>query len=1217
MTDETLPQFEERILRFWKDRGIFEKSLAIRQARGKPFRFFEGPPTANAGPGIHHVLSRVFKDIICRYKTMRGFYVERKAGWDTHGLPVELQIEKELGIKTKSGIEKFGIGQFNKKAKGAVWRYKEEWEKFTERIGFWLDLKNPYITYDTSYMESLWWIIRQFWKSGLLEEDYKVVPYCPRCETPLSSHEVAQGYETTKDPSVYLRLRLKTINDKRRTINEYLLVWTTTPWTLPANIAVALNPSIIYAKYKIGDEFYWCAAQLPFDDADGAEIVEKRAGKSLIGLKYEPIFRTKIQDKKTNKAGEKIYRVIAGDFVSVKEGTGFVHIAPAFGEEDMRVAQKLQLPVIHNVSSDGKFFFTKAELKREPFFKKIRSLFVKDADKIIFEELRKRGALYHGNLEGTEHEYPFCWRCSAPLLYYAHKSWFVRMSRLQKELLANNANINWIPAHAKDGRFGEWLREVKDWAFSRERYWGTPLPIWQCAKCGRREVIGSLKELNQKTFKPNTFFMIRHGEAGHIKENYIACWPEASAKTSRLTDKGKREIERAAKALAKKRIDIIVSSDMVRMKETVAILKKHLRKAKVAYEPRLRELNAGIYNHRRAPEYRAFFKKPLEKFFRAPSRGETLRDAQMRYFAVWKELNRAHRGKRILIVGHGDPLWALEGKLQGLAPQEILKTKYIEPGKWRMLPQNDLPHNDEGETDLHRPYVDEVRLGCAKCASAMQRVGGIADVWFDSGSMPFAQRHYPFENKDCIDRNMSFPADYIAEGVDQTRGWFYTLLAVSTALGYRKPPYRNVICLGHILDEKGEKMSKSKGNVVNPWNMLGKYGADALRWYFYTVNPPGEPKKFSEQGLAKNRQELIVLANVLTFFTTYAPRKIKAQKSLKQNKFATGQTKVKNNVLDAWIMSRLAETTKNVTQELERYEVTQAARQISVFIDDVSRWYVRRSRRRFSAYAKGFGGHAAKKDYMAASSILAIVLTELSKLMAPFTPFLAEHIWREVTPRLAKKNPASVHLAAWPAQRAVSSADTILVKMQAVRELAALGLSLRQASGIKVRQPLKQFSVALERDAVRIGAEFAEILAEELNVKNVVFVRQLPETKWWARGETLRQSFRRSTGQTEKWHAALDTEITADLRAEGELRELIRNIQELRQELSLNPRDAISLYLVTTKTVEAELQRYIMLFKKQVGAVSVSFTKPAKFDAIKEYKRGDGAAMRIAVKKRK
>lgn len=1244
MQNETLPQIEERILSFWRRRAIFEKSLTLQKSRSKPFRFFEGPPTANAGPGIHHALSRVFKDIVCRYKTMRGFYVNRKAGWDTHGLPVELQIEKELGIKHKSEIEKFGIAPFNKKAKEAVWRHKEEWERFTERIGFWLDLKNPYITYDASYMESLWWIIGRFWNKGLLEQDYKILPYCPRCETPLSSHEVALGYKTTQDPSVYIKLKIlkpkaetKTQTKKAKTDNqkstpEYLLVWTTTPWTLPANIAVAINVSAVYTKYKIENEYYWSATPPPLDDTHNIEIIEKRTGKSFLGMKYEPLFKSKISTEKTNKLGQKphpankgknqktnAFQIIAGDFVSTEEGTGFVHIAPAFGEDDMKVAEKSKLPIILNVSSEGKFAFTAAELKEEPFFRNIQGRFVKSADKIIMAELQKRDTLYHGDAQGTKHEYPFCWRCDTPLLYYAHKSWFVRMSRMRKALIANNEKINWVPTHIKDGRFGEWLSEVKDWAFSRERYWGTPLPIWECPK-GHRDVISSAEELNNRAWQPNQFFTMRHGTADHVVGDYIAAWPEPKNKTAHLTPKGKSEIELAAKALAKKQIDLIVSSDLTRMKETAAILKKYIPRAKISYDSRLRELNCGIFNYQPTKKYYRFFKSNLERFTRRPPGGEHLLETQARYFSVWRDLNRKHRGKKILILGHGDPLLVLEGKIRRLSPEETLKLPYPGLGEFRELPPANFPYNDEGELDLHRPYVDEIILTCRKCKSPMKRIEAVTDVWFDSGAMPFAQAHFPFACKKHPQENLKkesveklamecleFPADYISEAVDQTRGWFYTLLAVSTALGFPLPPFRNVICLGHILDQKGEKMSKSKGNIVNPWEMISKYGADSMRWYFYTVNPPGEPKRFSENDLAKAHQELMVLLNVLQFYLTYAPSKTEKEK-LTINPHANRE-KTKNNVLDLWITSRFAELTKNTTQELERYEITQAARQISIFIDDLSRWYVRRSRRRFQR-------PTSAKDLSDASATLESILLGLAKIIAPFTPFVSEHIWQSMNKQSPKNHPESVHLATWPIAKPAAINKSILMKMQAIRELAALGLKMRQTAGIKVRQPLSGFFVLSSRNSIRVANEFAKILMEELNVKKIKFLLRPPKGAYIIRDEALRAkpiSQQRGPRQTDKWQAFLDTQLTAELKEEGELRELIRNIQELRQSANLDPRDLIKLWLDAPRHIKAGLRRKSAELKKEVNAIEVIFTKTTKFIAEKEYKRSDGAPLWVAI----
>lgn len=1171
--EESLNSREEKIIRFWRDRGIFRKSLTARR-RAKPFRFFEGPPTANAAPGFHHALARVYKDLVCRWKTMEGFYVERKAGWDTHGLPVELQIEKELGIKHKSEIERFGVAEFNKKAKESVWRYKNEWEKFTERLGYWLDMADPYITYDSKYMETLWWIFKKIWQKGLLEKDYKVVPYCPRCETPLSSHEVAQGYATTRDPSVYLRLRL-------RGTNEYLLVWTTTPWTLPANVAVAVNPKATYTKYRINNEFYWSVKPPPHANTHDGEAVEKRSGKALVGLDYEPIFRV---NQKLKAQNPKLFSMVAGDFVETEEGTGFVHIAPAFGEEDLELSRKEDLPVIMNVSASGRFDFPPEALRDEPFFSAINGKFVKDADPVIFEELKIRRVLWDGDLKGTEHEYPFCWRCGTPLLYYAHESWFVRMSKIKDRVLANNRKINWIPSHLKEGRFGEWLRELKDWAISRERYWGTPLPIWICEKCAHVRVIGSLTELCDYARQPNTFYFMRHGQADHNVKGYIAGWPEKPSRISRLTPKGRAEVEKAGRELAKKKIDIIITSDLERMKETAGILKRYLKRAEVIYEPRLRELNTGIFNYRTVREYNRSFKNRLEKFSKRPVGGENLDDSGRRYFEVIHGLNLKHRGKKILVVGHGDPLWAAEGRLLGLSPREILTLRYPRPGEWHQAAVPDLPYNDEAEVDLHRPYVDAIRLECPKCAGEMLRVKEVADVWYDSGAMPFAQWHYPFENRDKIEKKLHFPADYIAEAVDQTRGWFYTLHAVATLLG-KGPAYLNVISTGHILDEKGEKMSKSKGNIVDPWQMFEKYGADSVRWYLVTVNAPGDAKRFSERDLAKTHQDLLILYNILNFWETYSPRKVKIQSS-----------KAKN-VLDGWIVAKLAQLIGDVRTKMDAYEIVGAARAINTFFtEDLSRWYVRRSRRRFQRPEN-------QRDLAEASALLGYVLRELARLMAAFVPFTAEHIWQAVRRRLAGRAlPESVHLTALPSPVKLAGSKAALVQGDAVRQIAALALKARAESGIKVRQPLEVLEILQLPDSVRLSAEWLAVLADEINVKNVKFVRRLSEGASWQK--------RKEGG----WQIGLNTYLTSQLKAEGTLRELIRNIQEGRQALNLNPRDRIMVWVSAPRELNDLIERSQPQLKRSVGAKIITLGKTEKFHFHKDYQI-EGRAVGIAIRK--
>ncbi|MDD5221800.1 MAG: isoleucine--tRNA ligase, partial [Patescibacteria group bacterium] len=645
-------KIEEKILAFWDKDKTFAKSLAKKSPKGN-FVFFEGPPTANGLPGIHHVLARIFKDIILRYKTMQGYFVERKAGWDTQGLPVELEVEKQIGVSGKPDIEKYGVAKFNEKCKENVWKYKKEWEDMTRRIGFWLDLEHPYITYEKEYIETLWWIFKQVWDKGLIYQAYKVVPYCPRCGTALSSHEVAQGYKNVKEQSVYLKL--KVVGQE----NTYLLVWTTTPWTLPSNLAVAAGERIEYVKAKSGQDFYILAKNLVDKvlGAHGYEIVEEFKGDKIIGWRYEPMY--KIYDDPT------YFKVYAADFVSIKDGTGMVHIAPHYGEEDYQlfIQDKLPIPEMLTLDLEGKLVVDVPG----------KGKFAKDADADIMEDLKKRGILF-----GTElyaHDYPFCWRCDSPLLYYSRKSWFIRMTELQKQLLDNAKEINWVPAHIKEGRFGEWLSGIKDWAISRERYWGTPIPIWECKGCQHRECLGSYKELSEKA------------------------------------------------------------------------------------------------------------------------------------------------GKQL--------------------PEPF---------------------------DPHKPYIDDYTWNCPGCGKKMTRVAEVMDCWFDSGAMPFAQWHYPFENKERIDKGINYPAEYISEAIDQTRGWFYTLLGISTLLD-QGACYKNAICLGHILDKKGQKMSKHVGNVIAPMSVINEYGVDALRWYLYTVNQPGESKLFDTEGVKKVVQRmLLTLWNCLEFY---------------------------------------------------------------------------------------------------------------------------------------------------------------------------------------------------------------------------------------------------------------------------------------------------------------------------------------------------------------
>jgi isoleucyl-tRNA synthetase len=965
------PKLEEEVLGRWKKEKAFEKSVQ-RRKKSPRFVFYEGPPTANGKPGIHHVLSRAFKDVMLRYKTMRGFFAERRAGWDTHGLPVELQIEKKLGLKSKKDIERYGIAQFNKECRQSVWEYKKEWESLTERMGFWIDLSNPYITYETTYIETLWRIIQTFWQKGLLYKGHKVVLFCSRCGTPLSSHEVAQGYRTITEESVIVKFEIRStkfeINSKPKIQNPkiYFLAWTTTPWTLPGNVALAVGNDIEYVLAEKNDEQYVLAKDLAQKVLGECRVVQILKGKDLIGIEYKPLFDIKVLQ---NAQSHKIY---AADFVTTTDGTGVVHTAVMYGEDDYNLGVKVGLPQHHTVTETGVF------TNEVPGGLAGLPVKTKETDEKIFAYLKEHDTFFV--TQPYSHEYPFCWRCSTPLLYYAKDSWFVNMQKVKKELIANNKKINWVPTHLKEGRMGEWLREVKDWAFSRERYWGTPLPIWECKKCEYREVIGSIQELQK----------------------------------------------------------------------------------------------------------------------------------------------RAHA----------------------------------------------LPRDENGAIDLHRPYIDDIQFACKECKTGiMQRVKEVADVWYDSGAMPFAQAHWPFaKNSKSETRNpkppVLFPADYIVEGIDQTRGWFYTLLAVSTLLGFGAP-YKNVISFSHVLDEKGEKMSKSKGNAVDPWDMIQKYGIDAVRWYFFTTNNPGDPKLFSEKDIQEVlRKFILTLWNSFVFYQTYAGEKSKIQnpKSKINPKFKIPKNQ---NILDKWVLSRLGGVAKEITEKLDAYDVTGAGRSLENFvINDLSLWYIRRSRTRFQ-------NPASVQDFKEASATLSFVLFQTSKLAAPFIPFLSEHIHNALHAK------GSVHWEDWP--KTEKRDKKLEQEMKLVRDLVTKALAERAKAQIKVRQPLS--SLAIKGKGKEIRKDLLTLLADEVNVKEVVFDKNL------------------------KNEVELNTTLTPELREEGQVREILRGIQDRRKKDGYKPQDKIVLWYAEDGAWVDVFLKYRGMIKKNAGVKEFSKVSSfrQKFDLEKHF----------------
>jgi isoleucyl-tRNA synthetase len=1059
MAAPKFPELEEQLLKEWEEKRIFEKTLAKDAPKGS-FVFFEGPPTANGKPGIHHVLARAFKDLIPRYKTMRGYRVDRKAGWDTHGLPVELEVEKQLGLKNKKDVEAYGVEAFNKKCRESVWKYLDDWIKMTRRIGFWLDLEHPYVTYHNDYVESLWWVVAEIQKKGLLYKGHKIVPYCARCGTALSSHEVAQGYKEVEEPSVYVRFKVK--GDE----NAWFLAWTTTPWTLPSNTALAVGPDIAYVKVRKGSDIYILAK----DRAhllEGAEIMAEVKGSDLVGKEYEPLYSFLPLSKPA-------HRVVSGGFVSTTDGSGIVHMAP-FGEDDMEVIKANDFPVLMTVGLDGAFI-----KEVTPWAGK----FVKDADPEIIKDLEDRGLLF--KTEKYKHDYPFCWRCSTPLLYYPKDSWFIRMSALRDKLVANNQKINWEPDHIRDGRFGEWLNGIKDWAISRDRYWGTPLPIWECGK-GHLRVVGSRKE-----FFRNRFFAVRHGQAMSNLNGFLSSWPEKNGDVH-LTPEGEKSVRETAAALKAQGVDLIVSSDLKRTAQTAELLKEAIG-AELVFDERLREIGFGEFNGKSEAEYHAFFADRMERFTKRPEGGETYEDVRKRVMECLRDLDAKHEGKTIVIVSHGDPIWFMTAATRGLWGKDIwnvAEAHYLKTGSSMELIASNQPYDGDGFADLHKPFIDAIVLRCAECGGEMKRTPEVMDVWFDSGAMPLAQWHYPFENKDDVDSGRRYPADYISEAIDQTRGWFYTLLAVSTLLD-REPAYKNVICLGHLLDAKGQKMSKSKGNVVDPWKMFEKYGADAVRFHLYTVNQPGEPKRFDEKEVDGVVKKLfLILWNCLSFWKMFAAG---ASAPLSAPK-AT-------HVMDRWLLSELAALTTAVTDGLERYDVVTAGRAIADFTNDLSTWYVRRSRDRF------------KDGDAEAVETLGYALATVAKLLAPFTPFVADGLYRELGG--AKE---SVHLEDWPS--ADKADENLSLQMKRVRQAASMALEKRAASKINVRQALASLVVKSE----------------------------WPFEDWML--------------ESAGFEVELDTALTPELKREGAARELTRNLNSLRKEAKLTIDDRVIIHYET------------------------------------------------------
>ncbi|RHT36374.1 isoleucine--tRNA ligase [Firmicutes bacterium AM31-12AC] len=1030
-TDMNFVEREKEVEKFWEDNQIFQKSMEERE--GSPmYTFYDGPPTANGKPHIGHVLTRVIKDMIPRYRTMKGYEVPRKAGWDTHGLPVELEVEKILGLDGKDQIEKYGLEPFINKCKESVWKYKGMWEDFSSTVGFWADMEKPYVTYDNNFIESEWWALKTIWDKGLLYKGFKIVPYCPRCGTPLSAQEVAQGYKDVKERSAVVRFKVK---DE----DAYILAWTTTPWTLPSNLALCVNPKEDYVKVKAADGYTYYMAEALLDTVLGRlaeegqaayEVLERYKGKDLEYKEYEPLYQCAADA--AEKQHKKAFFVTCDEYVTLTDGTGVVHIAPAFGEDDANVGRNYDLPFVQLVTEKGEM------ADSTPF----AGLFVKKADPEVLKDLDAKGLLF--DAPKFEHSYPHCWRCDTPLIYYARESWFIKMTAVKDDLIANNNTINWIPESIGKGRFGDWLENVQDWGISRNRYWGTPLNIWQC-ECGHMHSIGSIEEL--KSMSDN-------------------------------------------------------------------------------------------------------------------------------------------------------------------CPDDI---------------------------ELHRPYIDDVTIKCPKCGKEMHRVPEVIDCWFDSGSMPFAQHHYPFENKEIFEKQ--FPAQFISEAVDQTRGWFYSLLAISTLL-FNKAPYQNVIVLGHVQDENGQKMSKSKGNAVDPFDALQQYGADAIRWYFYVNSAPWLPNRFHGKAVMEGQRKFMgTLWNTYAFFVLYANID-----EFDASKYTLEYDKL--SVMDKWLLSKLNTLIKTVDDNLANYKIPESARALQDFVDDMSNWYVRRSRERF--WAKGM-----EQDKINAYMTLYTALVTVSKVAAPMIPFMTEQIYQNLVRSVDQTAPESIHLCDYPVVNEDYIDTELEANMENVLKLVVMGRACRNTSNIKNRQPIGQMFVKAE---FTLPEFYQEIVADELNVKNVKFtddVRDFTSYSFKPQLKTVGPKYGKMLGGIKKaldtidGNAAmdelnangslnldvdgqeitlfkedllidtaqiegyvsendngitvvLDTNLTEELLEEGFVREIISKIQTMRKEAGFEVMDKIRVTYTGSEKAESIFAKYAESISSEVLAEEVTKAEPAGY--VKEWK---------------
>lgn len=1095
---KTINEKELATLKFWEEQGIFEKSLQCPggEAPRSTFSFYDGPPFATGLPHHGTIMAGTVKDVIPRYQTMKGNSVRRVWGWDCHGLPIENLIEKKLGLASKKDIETFGIDKFNRDAYESVLQYEEEWKKIIPRLGRWVDMEHPYKTMDATYTESVWWAWKELMNKGLAYEGNKMMHICPRCETPLAQSEVGLEYHDVTDLSVTAEFEL--VDE----LGTYVLAWTTTPWTLPGNTALAVNKNITYVKVKSifeGKKNYYILAKSKveeyFKDSESKEIVEEFTGDFLVGKKYKPVFPYFVEKEIDNKSN--IWKIWHADFITEETGTGIAHEAPAFGAEDMDLAKAENIPVIKHVKMDGTFIPEVADFAGM----KVK---VKDdtqsADIEIIKWLAHNGKLFEKHK--IVHSYPLCWRCKTPLLNYATSSWFIDVPRIKEKLISENQKIGWTPEHVRDGRFGKWLEGAREWAVSRSRYWGAPLPVWK-NKEGKVHVIGSLKELaevNANKVK-NTYHVMRHGQAHSNVAGIIEIGTDT---TNHLTEIGKEQVITTAETLKSEKFDLIISSPVLRAHESALLISEVLGDVPVIVDERLCENNVGIFNGKTIDEYLAANGKlDFLKFSHRPEGGETHQEIQNRMMAVLMECEEKYEGKKILFMSHGGPLRMMIAGAMLLTEEELLAdeskdhvTLYLKNAEVKKIDLALVPRDETGAVNLHRPYIDDIRL----CIDGEEytRIPDVFDCWYESGSMPFASLHYPFENKELFAKN--FPADFIAESMDQTRGWFYSLINLGVGL-FDKAPYKHVIVNGIINAADGKKISKSLNNYTDPLLLVENFGADAFRYYLMSSSViKGEIINFDDKDLEEIYKKVILRAeNILSLYEMNV--------TVKSNPVATSPC-----VLDKWIISRVHQLVHESTHGYETYSLDEATRGVDVFIDDLSVWYVRRSRDRL----KGVTG---EKDEVYAKETLTYVLLTFAKIIAPVMPFLAERVYGTVS---GEKE--SVHLETWPLAGEVDS--HALEEMAKVRDIVSSALSLRTQAKISVRQPLQKLTVPYQ-----IPPEYHEMIQDEINVKELIV----------------------NTGTG----LHLDITLTPELIQEGDIRNLIRAVQDARKEKGLSPKNVV------------------------------------------------------------